>query len=145
MRLVCIQNSSLLVDSKSQKISASYCLPFQHSRGKNQPVGGSPPPSCLFRVIYGEVIIFDYKFYLKTTKFPSNFVPMVRILSKILSIECGLVASWSAQAGGMVTCQGDTCITPCISYERINIPVWTRWFWFGFLNHKGTILDINLL
>ena len=49
MRLVCIQNSSLLVYSKSQKVSASYCLPFQHSRGKKQPVGGSPPPG-LFRV-----------------------------------------------------------------------------------------------
>ena len=34
--------------SKSQKVSASYCLPFQHSRGKNQPVGGfRPPPACL--------------------------------------------------------------------------------------------------
>ena len=40
MGLVCIQNSSLLVYSKSQKVSASYCLAFQHSRGKNQPVGG---------------------------------------------------------------------------------------------------------
>ena len=49
MGLVCIQNSSLLVYSKSQKVSASYCLPFQHSRGKNQPVGGfrPPPPACL--------------------------------------------------------------------------------------------------
>ena len=48
MGLVCIQNSSLLVYSKSQKVSASYCLPFQHSRGKNQPVGGfRPPPACL--------------------------------------------------------------------------------------------------
>ena len=44
MGLVCIQNSSLLVYGKSQKVSASYCLPFQHSRGKNQPVGGLPPP-----------------------------------------------------------------------------------------------------
>ena len=51
MGLVCIQNSSLLVYSKSQKVSASYCLPFQHSRGKNQPVGGfRPPPPGLFRV-----------------------------------------------------------------------------------------------
>ena len=48
MGLVCIQNSCLLVYSKSQKVSASYCLPFQHSRGKNQPVGGFPPG--LFRV-----------------------------------------------------------------------------------------------
>ena len=48
MGLVCIQNSSLLVYSKSQKVSASYCLLFQHSRGKNQPVGGfRPPPACL--------------------------------------------------------------------------------------------------
>ena len=51
MGLVCIQNSSLLVYSKSQKVSASYCLPFRHSRGKNQPVGGfRPPPPGLFRV-----------------------------------------------------------------------------------------------
>ena len=50
MGLVCIQNSSLLVYSKSQKVSASYCLPFQHSRGKNQPVGGFRPPPGLFRV-----------------------------------------------------------------------------------------------
>ena len=49
MGLVCIQNSSLLVYSKSQKVSASYCLAFQHSRGKNQPVGGFRPPG-LFRV-----------------------------------------------------------------------------------------------
>ena len=50
MGLVCIQISSLLVYSKSQKVSASYCLPFQHSRGKNQPVGDfapPPPPACL--------------------------------------------------------------------------------------------------
>ena len=50
MGLVCIQNSSLLVYSKSQKVSASYCSPFQHSRGKKQPVGGfrpPPPPACL--------------------------------------------------------------------------------------------------
>ena len=33
MGLVCIQNSGLLVYSKSQKVSASYCLPFQHSPG----------------------------------------------------------------------------------------------------------------
>ena len=50
MGLVCIQNSSLLVYSKSQKVSASYCLPFRHSRGKNQPVGGFHPPPGLFRV-----------------------------------------------------------------------------------------------
>ena len=51
MGLVCIQNSSLLVYSKSQKVSASYCLPFQHSRGKNQPVNGfHPPPPGLLRV-----------------------------------------------------------------------------------------------
>ena len=48
MGLVCIQNSSLLAYSKSQKVSASYCLTFQHSRGKNQPVGGfCLPPACL--------------------------------------------------------------------------------------------------
>ena len=40
----CIQNSSLLVYSKSQKVSASYCLMLQPSRGKNQPVGGFFPP-----------------------------------------------------------------------------------------------------
>ena len=50
MGLVCIQNSSLLVYSKSQKVSVSYCLPFQHSRGKNQSVGGFRPPPGLFRV-----------------------------------------------------------------------------------------------
>ena len=37
-------DSSLLVYSKSQKVSASYCLPFQHSRGKNQAVSGFRPP-----------------------------------------------------------------------------------------------------
>ena len=50
MRLVCIQNSSLLVYRKSQKVSASYCIPFQHSSGKNQPVGGIRPPPGLFMV-----------------------------------------------------------------------------------------------
>ena len=44
MGLVCIQNSSLLVYIVSQKVSASCCLPFQHSRGKNQSVGGFHPP-----------------------------------------------------------------------------------------------------
>ena len=39
----------LLVYNKSQKVSTSYCLPFQHSRGKNQPVGRFRPPG-LFRV-----------------------------------------------------------------------------------------------
>ena len=53
MGLICIENESLLVYSKGQKVSASYCLPFQHSREKNQPVGGSPsppPPPGLLRV-----------------------------------------------------------------------------------------------
>ena len=53
MGLVCIQNSSLLVYSKSQKVSASYCLPFQHSRGKNQPVGRFRlPPACLGLIFF---------------------------------------------------------------------------------------------
>ena len=56
MGLVCIQNSSLLVYSKSQKVSVSYCLLFQHSRGKNQPLGGfRPPPACLglkFKIVF---------------------------------------------------------------------------------------------
>ena len=47
MGLVCISNESLLVYSKSQKVSVSYCLPFQLSRGKNQPVGGFRPSACL--------------------------------------------------------------------------------------------------
>ena len=52
MGLICIQNSSLLVYGKSQKVSAPYCLPFQHSRGKNQPVGGfQPPRACLGLII----------------------------------------------------------------------------------------------
>ena len=64
MGLVCIQNSSLLIYSESHKVWASYCLPFQHSRGKNQPVGGfRQPPPGLFRVkllytLYGT----NYKF-----------------------------------------------------------------------------------
>ena len=43
---------AVLVYRKSQKVSASYCIPFQHSSGKNQPVGGfrPPPPPSLFRV-----------------------------------------------------------------------------------------------
>ena len=42
--MICIQDSSLLVYSKSQKVSAFYCLPFQRRRRKNQPVGWSPRP-----------------------------------------------------------------------------------------------------
>ena len=66
MGLPCIQNSSLLAYSKSQKVSASYCLPFQHSRGKNQPVGGfrPPPPPGLFRVKVAWVTkLLDDNFY----------------------------------------------------------------------------------
>ena len=57
----------------------------------------------------GETLIFDHKFYFysKSTKFPSNFVPSVRILSKDLSVGWGfltknLVAQESAW--GVVTC-----------------------------------------
>ena len=51
MGLVFIQNENLLVYSETQKVLASYCLPFQHSRGKNQPVDEFHPPplSGLFR------------------------------------------------------------------------------------------------
>ena len=67
MGLVCIQNSSLFVYSKSQKVSASYCLPFQHSRGKNQPVGGfRPPPPGLFRVksiVLYSIVLYCIVFY----------------------------------------------------------------------------------
>ena len=44
MGQVCIQNSSLLVYSKSLKVSAEYCLPFQHSKGKNKHGADSAPP-----------------------------------------------------------------------------------------------------
>ena len=57
MGLVCIQNENLLVYSKSQKVSASFGLPFQHSRGKNLPVGGIRPPPGLFRVNYNMVAV----------------------------------------------------------------------------------------
>ena len=40
-------------------------------------------------VKYGEIITFDHKFYLKTTNFPSNFIPAVGILSKDLVPEVG--------------------------------------------------------
>ena len=35
-------------------------------------------------VKYGEIITFDHEFYLKTTNFPSNFIPAVGNLSKDL-------------------------------------------------------------
>ena len=65
--MVCIQNSSLLAFSKIQKVSASYCLPFQHSRGKNQPVGGfRPPPPGLFRVkVSAQISKWFFKFDLR--------------------------------------------------------------------------------
>ena len=44
MGLVCTQNESVLVYGKSQEVSASHCLPFQHSRGKSQPLGRFRPP-----------------------------------------------------------------------------------------------------
>ena len=49
MEPVCVKNSSLLLYSKSHKVWAFYCLPFQQRRGNNQPVGGFRPP-VLFRV-----------------------------------------------------------------------------------------------
>ena len=38
MGLVCIQNETLLVQSKKSQSLSSSCLPFQHSRGKNHSV-----------------------------------------------------------------------------------------------------------
>ena len=44
-------NESLSEYSKSQKVSASYCLPSQHSKGKNQRADSvHPPPPDLFSV-----------------------------------------------------------------------------------------------
>ena len=45
MGLVCIQNSSLLVYSKGQNVSTSYCLPREELA-----CGRIPPPPSLFRV-----------------------------------------------------------------------------------------------
>ena len=45
-------NEGLLEYSKSQEVSASYCLPSQHSRGKNQRADSVPlPPLDLFSVM----------------------------------------------------------------------------------------------
>ena len=45
-------NESLLEYSKSQKVSASYCLQSQHSRGKNQRADSVPlPPPEFFSVM----------------------------------------------------------------------------------------------
>ena len=81
MGLICIQNSSLLIYSKyiSHKVWASYCLPFQHSGGKNQPVGGFPPG--LFRVkllykLYGTNYKFtctNYKENVATGRFHDKY------------------------------------------------------------------------
>ena len=55
MRLVCIENESLLVYSKNHKVWASYWVPFQHRRRKNHPVGGfcplSPPGLFIVKVL----------------------------------------------------------------------------------------------
>ena len=55
MGLVCIQNSSLLVCSKSQKVSASYCLLFEHSRGKNQVNHWNDLTICVLRTLTREL------------------------------------------------------------------------------------------
>ena len=53
----------------------------------------------------GKIIIFDHKFYYIATKFPSNFVPGIRILSKKISSgqrisNKNLVARGSARGDG---------------------------------------------
>ena len=59
-------------------------------------------------------MISDNKFYLKTTKFPSNFVPTMWILSKNFVPGVGFMNKKFSGPGvslGCVTGQGNTCIT----------------------------------
>ena len=77
MGLVCIQNLSLLVYSKSKKVSVSCCLPFQHSRGK----GFCPLPSPgLFRVKLSKTLVIDdgKEFYGDTTKLMEKHDVMIQ-------------------------------------------------------------------
>ena len=91
MGLVCVQNSSLLVYSKSQKVSASYCLPFQHSRGKNQPVGGFLPPGlfrdkmCSFSTMQS-FLGFSYQYVVGRTIQTAGAINKFRVLGSIRSI-----------------------------------------------------------
>ena len=101
MRLVCIQNSSLLVYRKSQKVSASYCIPFQHSSGKNQPVGGfrPPPPACLgltyeieaddvYKDFWNDKDMFDNSDYPESSPYYCNVNK--KIIGKFKDEACGI-------------------------------------------------------
>ena len=86
-------------------------------------------------VKFGETIILDHKFYLKTTKFRPNFVPAVGILSKIFVPGVGFLnekfSGPGVSPGEEDIGQGDTCIilVPCINaiFTCFSLSCFFRW------------------
>ena len=76
----------------------------------------------------GEGIIFAHKFYYTTTNLPSNFVPVVGILSK--NFVTGVEFSYKKIGGpgvsgwGMATGKGDICTKPINKASNSLCVVW---------------------
>ena len=66
----------------------------------------------------GEVIIFDLQISLKTTNFPSKYV-----VPRVVPLNEKFSSLMVSSGGGMVTSEGDTCITPCISSKHITLTI----------------------
>ena len=104
MGLVCIQNSSLLVYSESHKVWASYCLPFQHCRGKNQPVGGFRPPCPAFLGLRADKLF--------ETNCANTNIKSVSICLKVNEMKYAAQVNWDLIKGN---CQ-----------QRYNFNAWTK-------------------
>ena len=101
----------------------------------------SAPPPPVENVLNrpGEIGLNVVKLQYLTTNFFKNYKFSFEIcFPRVNEKFSGLMVS---SGGGMLTSEGDTCITPCISSKRISLTVGTRRFWF----QKGTILGTNFL
>ena len=123
--MVCIQNSSLLVYSKSQKVSASYYLPFQHSRGKNQPVCGFRPPPGLFRV---KVKFFRHSYQLLIAYQSYKGVLNYRVIRITLRLCAGSAREIPAHMRVLGLMSPMRFINPIAKFQSSH---------FGLITHSG--------